>query len=139
MTISDLNGDSTVSDVCFKNGCIECQYRDGDTGENYDISIPTQRFFSYAASEFESVHIRIIDLKDKLPIDPKSLIFCAPQDFVKQMQATREGFLLAVGLSSCEWPLFLQIRGYELLIACPIQSEESVRVEARLSLNEDDN
>lgn len=138
MKLSEFSGDSTVLGVSFENGFVKCLFDDYEKGQ-CDILIPTQKFYSEAATESGTVHVRIIDLKEKLPLEPNSGIYCAPTSFAKQMQAAREGFLLSVGLYANEWPLFLQIRGCQLLVACPIQSEESVRVQICSSSDKDGN
>lgn len=134
MRISELAGDASVTDVVFAAGQVKCKFEDGDTGKEYSVSVPTQVLYSQGSSEEGSseagtVHIRLIELKTVLPVEPNSQLYVAPLDFGAQMQAAREGFTLAIGLKATEWPLLLQIRGYRVLIACPIQSEQSVSVE----------
>lgn len=129
MKISELSGDSSVTDVAFSSGEIKCKFEDAGTGSRYSISVPTQAVYSQGSAESDSVHIRIIELREVLPIEPNSQIYLAPHDFGLQMRAAREGFLLAVGLKSTDWPLFLQIRGYRILVASPLQSEESICIQ----------
>ena len=128
MKINNLNGDSTVTGVVFQDGRVRCKFIDGETGAEYEISIPTDRFYSAASSEEGTVHIRIVDLAEKLPIDAKSQRYMAPEGFAAQMRVTFEGLIMAVGLHSKEWPLFLQIRGNQMLVACPIMGERDVDV-----------
>jgi hypothetical protein len=129
VTIRQLSGDSSVAEVLFASGQARCRLEDGATGAEYSLSVATPALYSQASSEAGSVHLRLIELKDVLPVESKSQLYMAPAEFGAQMQAAREGFLLAVGLKSSEWPLFLQIRGYRILVACPVQSESSIRIE----------
>lgn len=48
-----------------------------------------------------------------------------------QMQMQREGAQLGIGLKALEFPLLLQVRGYKILVACPIRAIESVHVVRR--------
>src|SRR5690606_19221488 len=128
MRISELNGDSSVIDIVLASGQFQCKFEDGDTGVEYSISVPTDVLYAQVSPE-PYVHVRLIELKKVLPIDPKSQIYIAPQEFGPQMRAANEGFMLAVGLKSTEWPLFLQIRGTAILAGFPIESEESVCVQ----------
>jgi hypothetical protein len=128
LTVRDLHGDSSVSDVTFTGGYVCCRYEDDFSGETYRVSIPTLALFSQASAEEDVVHTRIIDLKSRLPVEPSSQIYMAPHTFDAQMRAAREGFLLAVGLNSRNWPLFLQIRGMKVLVACAFQKEEDIQI-----------
>jgi hypothetical protein len=128
-TVRDLHGDSSVTDVTFASGHVCCRYEDGDSDEAYRVSIPTLAVLSQASAEEDTVYTQIIDLKSELPIEPNSQIYIAPPAFGAQMRAAREGFLLAVGLNSNDWPLFLQIRGRQLLIACPVQNEGDIQID----------
>lgn len=90
--------------------------------------IKTDRLFSQASSESGSVHVRIVQLTEKLPLEPASQRYMLSGRFGDQMQAAREGWQLAVGLQADAWPLFLQIRGYQILLACPLQSLDAVTI-----------
>ncbi|HEY0735938.1 MAG TPA: hypothetical protein VGD69_13580 [Herpetosiphonaceae bacterium] len=73
--------------------------------------------------------MRIVQLAAALPIEPASRRYILAQHFGDQMQAAREGWLLAVELKADDWPLFLQIRGYRILLACPIQSLDAAEID----------
>jgi hypothetical protein len=129
MRISELNGDSTVTDVTFASSQIKCRFVDGETEIAYQVSIPSNVLYSQNSSERGSIHVRLLNLQDILPIEPDSQRYLPPKKFEDQMNAAKQGFMLAVGLKCFEWPLFLQIRGYQILIACPIQNEGTICVE----------
>jgi hypothetical protein len=130
MKITGLSGDSSVSEVGYVNGAANCLFEDYDTGERYRIRVPTRWFYSETSAERGTVHLRLIRLCDRLPCEPRSGRYPLPQDFPAQMDAAREEIVLAVGLRADEWPLFLQVRGYKILLACPVASEDSVSVES---------
>ena len=94
------------------------------------LRVRADRLLSNAASEDGSVHVRLIDLASELAVEADSGRYVAPDDFAGQMQAAREGMHLAIGRRAAEFPLLLQIRGYRLLLACPIRSVDAVEVQA---------
>lgn len=128
MRIDKLTGDATVKDVRFENGTVSFRYEDNDLDEDYEITFSTDRLYSESSGEVDSVHIRIKTTQNFLEVEPKSGCYVAPSDFGKQMQMVREGYQLALGLKASEYPLLFQVRGYRILIACPITSIEAVKV-----------
>jgi hypothetical protein len=107
-----------------------CVFVDGETGERYRISVPTECFYSESGSETGSVRVVLHDLKGVVPIHEPSGRYQAPPDFVSQIQMVREGFHLAFGRKAKEWPYLFQLRGYRLLLACPIKSKDVVSIES---------
>ena len=65
---------------------------------------------------------------DVLPVHPESGLYMLPGEFGAQMAAARRGWSLAVGLRQSEYPLMLRICGYQILLATPIRSKESIVV-----------
>ncbi len=49
-----------------------------------------------------------------------------PEDFGQLIKRARKYFNLAIGLRQADYPLFLMIQGYHILLACPISAEEDV-------------
>lgn len=126
--IDQLNGDSSVLAVTYKDGAAAVRFVDGETDDEFLIEVPCDRFRSDSGSERGSVHVELIALQDVLPVHPESGLFMMPADFGSQMTASRRGWNLAVGLRKTEYPLMLRICGYQILLATPIRSRESVVV-----------
>ena len=76
--------------------------------------------------------IELLALKNKLEIDNNSNIYILPNEFNKQMEATRSGYHLAAGLSSKEYHLLLKISGYRQILACPLKSEDDISIMEKL-------
>jgi len=128
MQVDQLAGDSTARVVGYENGAVLVEYEDSDYDALFYIRIPTTTFLSRASSESSSVHVRIEPIEQALEIDAISGRYKLAADFSLQMKGALDGFHLALGLKADDYPLLLQIRGYELLVAAPIQSTESILV-----------
>jgi len=126
--IDELSGDSTVLGVSYTRGLAAVQFVDGESDEEFVIEVPADRFRSDADSERGSVHIELVALQEVLPVHPESGLYMMPSDFGSQMTASRRGWTLAIGLRQPEYPLMLRICGYQILLATPIRSKESVVV-----------
>jgi hypothetical protein len=127
-TIHDMKGDSTVRSVYYDNGIVKCLYDDDQSGKTFLIELKTDLFWSEAGNEIGSVHIRIINLNQVLPIDSKSGYYIAPTEFKNQMKIYREGYHLAFGQKHIDYPYFLSISGYKKLLACPFNSIDDIKV-----------
>lgn len=128
MHIDELAGDSTVLAVSYSAGVVSVRFVDGESGEEFTIEVPADRFRSDASSEHGSVHIELVPLQEVLPVHPESGLYMMPADFGSQMTASRRGWNLAVGLPQSDYPLMLRICGYKILLATPIRSKESIEV-----------
>ncbi|PAB55463.1 hypothetical protein [Anaeromicrobium sediminis] len=126
--IKNLSGDSTVENIKYSNGVVTCIYDDYDLEKRFSIDIVTDVLYSQGVSEKGSVHVRILDLSKYVPINQPSGIYVFPKDFGQQMKLVRNGLHLVLGKKQKEYPYFLQIRGYKILLACPIKSIEDVKV-----------
>lgn len=128
MRVDELTGDSTVSDMQFSDGIASLLYEDSDSGLRFRVCVPTNSLFSEASTETGSVHVRLVSLADLLPIDPISGRYSIPNNFGVLMTAIREAGHLALGRRATDYPTLLQVRGYRILLACPIRSAEDVTV-----------
>jgi hypothetical protein len=128
MNINQLSGDSSVHDVQYQNGIIQFVYSDYDSDEDYQIKIPSSRFISDVQSELGTVQIRLNELTSVLEIDEKSKMYILPNNFGKQMKASKDGYHLAVGLNSQEYKFLLRVSGYNLLLATPIKSDLDIEI-----------
>jgi len=122
-----LNGDSAVRNVNYASGCAECIWEDSE-GTTYGLRARTDTFFSEAPEEHGSVRLEIEALSDSLPIHEASGCYCAPPDFGRQMSIARQGYHLVLGRRHRDWPYLLRIRGYRLLLVCPLRAKEDVMV-----------
>lgn len=129
ITVQDLNGDSTIMGLSYKDGLVSCIFTDGETEERYKIKLKTNILYSEIDSEEESVHISIYDLKNYIPIDIKSGIYTAPDNFGMQMDINRKSFHLAYGKKHKEYPFFIKIQGYKTILASPIRSLDDIIIE----------
>ena len=127
-TIEELGGDATVTNVRFEGGIVRFRYRTFMDAE-FDISVPTNLLYSNCQAEEGSFHIRVNRIAEHLPGEPQSGRYVAPIDFGQQMQMAYEGYQLALGLKASEYPFLLQVRGFNMLIVCPLRSVEQARVE----------
>jgi hypothetical protein len=127
-TIDCLSGDSTVEDVFYKNGKACVIYVDYEIDQRLLIRAKTDVFYSEKNSESGSVHVRFFECKEKTPIDETSGIFIAGSDFSVQMKLCREGLNLVLGRKAKEWPYFFEVRGYGMLLACPLRSEGDIEI-----------
>lgn len=121
MRITELSGDSSARDVSFVDGVARLSFEDGETGSEYLISVLTNVVLSRSSGEVDYVFVHIFALCDYLLVHPQSRLFMMPEKFSEQMKAVHQGLHLAVGLHCDKWPLFLQIRGYEVVLACPFR------------------
>ena len=128
MRVDQLSGDSTATDLRYDGGVATLLFEDGDTGQSFRLRVPTDCLYSEASGESDAVHVRLVPLADTLSVDPASGRFAAPPGFGPQMAAAREGLHLALGRRAAEFPLLLQVRGYKMILACPIRSVEQVEV-----------
>ncbi len=125
LPLASLNGDSSVHGVRFAAGVAECLWEDSD-GTPYRLQVRTDTLYSEADAEHSSVHLEIEELATALPVDVASGRYQAPLDFGGQMRLVREGRHLALGRRQQEWPFLLRIRGYRLLLACPVRTLEDI-------------
>jgi hypothetical protein len=123
-----MKGDSTVRSVYYDNGIVKCLYDDDQSDNTFLIELKTDLFWSEAGNEIRSVHIRIINLNQVLPIDSKSGYYIAPTEFKNQMKIYSEGYHLAFGQKHIDYPYFLSISGYKKLLACPFNSIDDIKV-----------
>ena len=128
MRVDQLSGDSSATDLRYDGGVATLRFEDGDTGRAFRLRVPTDCLYSEAAGESGTVHVRLVRVADALPVDPASGRLAAPPGFGPQMAAVREGLHLALGRRAAEFPLLLQVRGYKVVLACPIRSVEQVEV-----------
>lgn len=126
MKASQLTGDSTVRDVRFVNSTASLLYEDYESDRTYRLSVDTCNVYSEASHESDSVHIEFRDLRAILLVDPASGRYMLPAEFGKQMAVHRKLGHLAVGLKASSFPLMLVVRGYKVLLATPINSEDHV-------------
>jgi hypothetical protein len=126
--IDELGGDSSVKNLTYRTGSVYLHFTDGDSGESYHIEVSTPLIFSETDHEEGSVHVRLISIADLLSVDPSSGRYVLGGAAAAQMKVAREGYQWAVGLKASEYPLLLQIRGYRIVLSCPIRSIEDVRV-----------
>jgi hypothetical protein len=126
MRFDELSGDSTVVNVRYHEGSVRFRYFDHDTDVAYDVIIPTDRFISERQDERDSVHMRVSPIAPPLEVEARSGRSVAPADFGRQMAMSRRGLHLAIGLREREYPLFLRVGGYAILVGCPIRSIDQV-------------
>jgi len=127
--INQLSGDSTITEAEFSAGKFSFKFEDGDSCKDYLITVPTQLLYWNGVPKSECAHIRVLDLRALLPIEPTSKIYVTPPEFVAIMKLARQHLTLAIGLKSTEWPYMLSFFGHGLSAACPIQSIESVTLQ----------
>jgi hypothetical protein len=128
VTLENLGGDSTVEGLAFRDGAASLRWTDGDSGKVYLVEVPTTAVYSEASKEVGSAHVRLVPIAGVLAVDPASGLYCAPAGFGEQMKLAREGFHLAIGLKAGEFSTLLQVRGYKIVLACPIRSSAAVKV-----------
>jgi hypothetical protein len=127
-TINDMKGDSTVRSVTYDNGIIKCVYEDAQSDNTFLIELKTDVLWSEVGNEIGSVHVRIINLDQVLPIDSKSGYYIAPTEFKDQMKIYREGYHVAFGQKHIDYPYLISIRGYKKLLVCPFSSIDDIKI-----------
>jgi hypothetical protein len=129
MTISDLRGDSTLSNLVFSDGHVSFHWDNENHGVDFLVCLETSSLVSNMNSELYCVHPRLLKIGDYLRVDPESKRYIAPTDsLIGTMQVVREGLHLALGRHSEEFRLLLQIKNSGLVLACPIRDETSVQI-----------
>jgi hypothetical protein len=128
MLVDQLSGDSTVTELRYEGGIASLLYTDGDTGRVFRLRVTTDCLFSEAPAEAGSVHVRLVPIAEVLPIDHRSGLYTAPPEFGPQMAAVREGLHLALGRRAAAFPYLLQVRGYRVVLACPVRAVREVEV-----------
>ena len=128
MRVDQLTGDSSASNLRYESGVASLIYEDYESEQRFRVRIATDCLYSEAPAETDSVHVRLIPLAEALSVDPASGRYTLPNDFGKQMATVRQGIHLALGRRSTEYPYFLQVRGYSIVLACPIRTVEAVEV-----------
>ena len=128
MTVDRLSGDSHASIVGYTDGRVLVRYEDYESDTDYLLKITAQRFVSEKPVEDLAACVVIDRLADHLPVEPKSGMYVAPEGFPSLMRAARKGYHLAIGQKADEYPLFLTVQGYGILIGCPIRGLSDVEV-----------
>ena len=128
MLVNQLSGDSTVAELRYEGGVASLRYTDGDTGRVFRLRVTTDCLFSETPAEAGSVHVRLVTLTDVLPVDQRSGLYTAPPEFGRQMAAVRDGLHLALGRPAAAFPYLLQVRGYRMVLACPVRAVHQVEV-----------
>ncbi|HVK16044.1 MAG TPA: hypothetical protein VM533_03785 [Fimbriiglobus sp.] len=128
MLVDQLSGDSDAAELRYEGGVASLRYTDGDTGRVFRLRVATDCLFSEAPAEAGSVHVRLVPLADVLPVDQRSGRYAAPPEFGPQMAAVREGLHLALGRPAAVFPFLLQVRGYRMVLACPVRAVHQVEV-----------
>ena len=126
--ITELSGSSTVRDLAYQNGTATLIYEDWDSEDVFGISVRTDTIYSEADSAEFSVHCRVLELAQWLTVEPESDVFVMPSDFGRTMQVVRQQCHLAVGRKASEYKHILQIRGHQIILACPLRSLSDVTV-----------
>jgi hypothetical protein len=132
MTLDDMNLDSRIDQIEFKNGYLVFYWEDYFKDKIFEIRIKTDSvYINYKLEEiaYEFCQIRKFNLIDYLPVDEKSKLYMMPPTFIAQMKAVRQKFHLAAGLNSIEWKHFIQVYGDGVILACPLKSYDNVDIE----------
>ena len=133
----DLSGDSTVHELSLGSGDVRFVFEDEDSNETLEVVIETDSAIirpSGSVSSGSSIHPvapRLLNVADLLRIDEATGVFVAPNLFAQLMKATRDGAHLALGRRAAEWPFVFQLIGYDCHLACPIRSEDDIRISAQ--------
>lgn len=128
MRVDQLSGDSTASELRYMGGVAELRWADGDTGQTFRLRVITDCLYSEVAAEAGSVHAQLVPLADALPVDPASGRYVAPAGFGPLMAAVRDGLHLALGRRAVEIPYLFVVRGYRVVLACPVPSTAAIEV-----------
>ncbi|MEM7336076.1 MAG: hypothetical protein AAF490_28610 [Chloroflexota bacterium] len=122
-----LSGDSTVRSFSFDGKKVVFVFEDNETDQHYQFEIQTPLIFSETPNGIDCVHIRLEDSTGFLDIDSQSGRFILPPSFSKQMQKTKKGLHILVGLKAKEYPMLFSLVSYDYLLRCPIKSEEDIK------------
>jgi hypothetical protein len=137
MTISDLRGDSTLSNLVFSDGYVSFHWDNENDGTIFLVRLETDTLISNLNSQLYCVHPRLIRLAEFLWVDPVSKRYIAPTDgLIGTIQIVREGLHLALGRHSDEYKYLLQIRNSDLVLASPIRDKTSVQINPLLQSKE---
>jgi len=128
MNISQFGGDSTLSNLEFKDGEVSFLFEDYDTDKKFRVSIKTNSFYSEASEEEGSVHLRLELISEILDVDGNSGIYIMPSEFNKQMVVNKKHYNLALGLRSKEYPFMFLASGSCKLLVCAVKNEKEISI-----------
>ena len=135
MNLADtpLNGDSTVSGLEFVGGWVAFTYEDSETDRLFRVRVQASVVYaSGLEGEANVVSATCRPLRDYLEVQQPSDRYVLHSDFVRQMEASRRYYHLAVGLPASKYKGLFVLQGTTILLATPVLGPEAILIESRI-------